>query len=186
MESKVIFSFTNLVNDNKLLDFTISRSSKRSILYTSFSYIKPLPTKRESKNDELSISKKIKNDIIITSYISDEDLPVVYNLASLFLFPSLREGFGIPIIEAMAAGVPVITSNTSSMPEVAGESAHLINPTKTKELEQAIIQILSDEVYRLNLIRKGIEQSKSFSWAQSAESVLNVYEQFDNKNQKKK
>lgn len=130
--------------------------------------------------DELSISKKIKNDIIITSYISDEDLPVVYNLASLFLFPSLREGFGIPIIEAMAAGVPVITSNTSSMPEVAGESAHLINPTKTKELEQAIIQILSDEEYRLNLIRKGIEQSKSFSWAQSAESVLNVYEQFDN------
>ena len=129
--------------------------------------------------DEMCIPYLLKKDILITSYVSDEDLPIIYNLSSLFLFPSLREGFGIPIIEAMASGVPVISSNTSSMPEVSGGCAHLIDPTSTEELAKAIIHILSDQEYRERLICRGLEQSKAFSWAQSAKNVLEIYEQFD-------
>lgn len=126
---------------------------------------------------EMYIPQAIKKDIILTGYVENEDLPVIYSLAKVFLFPSLREGFGIPIIEAMATGVPVITSNTSSMPEVAGDSAVLINPKKTHQLKDAIIRILSDDEYRNKLIKQGLKQCKSFSWKKSAKDVLKIYEQ---------
>jgi len=102
---------------------------------------------------------------------------VLYQQASLFLFPSLREGFGIPIIEAMACGVPVITSNTSSMPEVAGDAAHLIDPNITKEISDGMIKILSDETYKNNLIEKGLVRSSLFSWNSMATQVLEQYKQ---------
>ncbi len=115
--------------------------------------------------------------IFLTGYVSDEDLPAIYHLAQLFLFPSLREGFGIPIIEAMACGIPVITSNTSSMPEVAGDAAHLVNPNSTEEITKGIIKILSDVNYKNELIRRGLEQYKLFSWESMAEQVLELYKQ---------
>ena len=130
--------------------------------------------------------KKILNDmeamdlcehIIITGYVSDEDLPVLYQMSQLFLFPSLREGFGIPIIEAMACGVPVITSNTSSMPEVAGDAAHLIDPNKTDDIYKGMLKIMSDENYKNELIKRGLKRSKQFSWNSMAYQVLEQYEQ---------
>ena len=113
--------------------------------------------------------------IVLTGYVSDEDLPVIYYLSQLFLFPSLREGFGIPIIEAMACGVPVITSNTSSMPEVSGDAAHIINPNKTKDISNGMIKILSDDRYKNELIRKGLYRSQQFSWNKMASQVLEEY-----------
>jgi glycosyltransferase involved in cell wall biosynthesis len=119
----------------------------------------------------------LRQHIILTGYVSDEDLAAVYYLSKLFLFPSLREGFGIPIIEAMACGVPVITSNTSSMPEVAGNSAHIIDPNKPKEICDGMLKITSDANYRNELIQKGLLQSKKFSWNRMAFQVLEQYKQ---------
>ena len=119
----------------------------------------------------------IYKEIRVMGYVLDEDLPVLYQLSKLFLFPSLREGFGIPIIEAMACGVPVITSNTSSMPEVAGNAAHLINPNKTEALYKGMLKILTDDVYKKKLIEKGLIQSKRFTWNRMASQVLDQYKQ---------
>jgi glycosyltransferase involved in cell wall biosynthesis len=116
-------------------------------------------------------------NIVLIGYVPDEDLPTIYNLAALFLFPSLREGFGIPIIEAMACSVPVITSNTSSMPEIAGDAAHLINPNKTEEITNGIIKILSDVKYKDELIKNGLKRYKLFKWESMAYQVLDVYKQ---------
>lgn len=119
----------------------------------------------------------LRQHIILIGYVSDQDLPAIYYLSTLFLFPSMREGFGIPIIEAMACGVPVITSNTSSMPEVAGDAAHIIDPNKPKEICNGMIKITSDARYREELVQKGLLQSKKFSWNSMATQVLEQYKQ---------
>ena len=126
---------------------------------------------------DMYIPLALKKDIILTGYVSDADFPIIFSLATIFLFPSLREGFGIPILEAMASGTPVITSNTSSMPEISGGSAYLIDPQNTKELTQAIAQLLSDHEYREQLIQEGLKRCRTFSWDQSAKNVLKIYQQ---------
>lgn len=115
--------------------------------------------------------------IVLTGYVSDADLPVFYQLSELFLFPSLREGFGIPIIEAMACGVPVITSNISAMPEVAGNAAHLVNPNKPEEICRGMLKIVFNESYKKELIQKGLERSTAFSWNSMAFKVLEQYKE---------
>lgn len=119
----------------------------------------------------ISIYKRV----FLVGYVSDEDLPKIYHLSKIFLFPSLREGFGIPIIEAMACGVPVITSNTSSMPEVAGNAAHIIDPYKTNSICNAMLKIVSDDGYKNQLVQRGLIQSKQFSWNRMAFQVLELY-----------
>lgn len=128
------------------------------------------------------LDNQLREYIVLTGYVADDDLPVIMHLSELFLFPSLREGFGIPIIEAMACGVPVITSNTSSMPEVAGNAACLVVPTSTKSIFEAIIKIRTDSNYRATLVERGLERYKSFSWNHTAQKVLDIYQQFNNKN----
>jgi glycosyltransferase involved in cell wall biosynthesis len=128
------------------------------------------------------LDNQLREYIVLTGYVADDDLPVIMHLSKLFLFPSLREGFGIPIIEAMACGVPVITSNTSSMPEVAGNAACLVVPTSTKSIFEAIIKIRTDSNYRATLVERGLERYKSFSWNHTAQKVLDIYQQFNNKN----
>ena len=115
--------------------------------------------------------------IVLAGYVSDKDLPVIYQLSTLFLFPSLREGFGIPIIEAMACGVPVITSNTSSMPEVAGNAAHLIDPNKSEDICNGMLKIVFNKNYKKELIHKGLKRSTAFSWNSMATQVLEQYNQ---------
>lgn len=120
---------------------------------------------------------QLRQHIILTGYVSNQDLPAIYYLSKLFLFPSFREGFGIPIVEAMACGVPVITANTSSMPEVAGNAAHIIDPNKPEEICNGMIKITSDAEYKNELIQKGLLQSKKFSWNHMAIQVLEQYNQ---------
>jgi glycosyltransferase involved in cell wall biosynthesis len=129
---------------------------------------------------ELHLLNDLKSNIVLTGYVSDEDLPIIFNMARLFLFPSLREGFGIPLLEAMASGIPVITSNTSSMPEVAGNAALLIDPSKTEEIYNGIEKILSNNRLRYELINKGLARSKSFSWFNAAQNVFDIYKQLYN------
>ena len=117
------------------------------------------------------------NHIQLTGYVLNADLPAIYSQCKIFLYPSLRESFGIPILEAMACGTPVITSNTSSMPEIAGEAAYLINPYKTEEITEAINKLLADNTLTTNLIEKGYVQSQKFSWNAMAKNVLKIYKE---------
>ena len=119
--------------------------------------------------------KQLINHILLTGYVVNTDLPAIYSLSTIFLYPSLRESFGIPMLEAMACGVPVITSNTSSMPEVSGDAAHIVNPFNPEEITEGIIKILSDKEYSENLCKKGLERSKVFSWKNMAKQVLVLY-----------
>lgn len=124
--------------------------------------------------DEIG-DKALIDKIILTGYVVNTDLPSIYSQCDLFLYPSLRESFGIPMLEAMACGVPVITSNTSSMPEVAGNAALIINPFKPEEITAAMKKLTSDTSTRQELITNGIERAKQFSWKRMAEEVLQLY-----------
>ena len=108
-------------------------------------------------------------------FVPDATLSVLYRLASVFVFPSLYEGFGLPPLEAMAAGAPVITSNVSSLPEVVGDAAILIDPMDAGAIAQAMAQVLGDPALRQDLIRRGRERVKAFSWARSVARVRQVY-----------
>ena len=114
--------------------------------------------------------------IQISGYIENTDLPAIYSVASLFLYPSLRESFGIPALEAMRCGVPLITSNTSSMPEVSGDAAYFIDPFNPGEITGAIIEILENKSLQNELVKKGYERSARFSWTNMAREVLELYE----------
>ena len=125
--------------------------------------------------DELGLREKV----VFPGYIPDEELPAFYNLADAFVFPSLYEGFGIPVLEAMACGCPVITSNTGCSPEVAGGAALLVNPYKPDEIAAAMRQVLTDEGLRRHLIEKGYQRIKDFSWEKSASETLALFESFN-------
>ncbi|HIB36361.1 glycosyltransferase family 1 protein [Mesonia sp.] len=115
--------------------------------------------------------------IHLTGYVPNEELPAIISQAQAFLYPSLRESFGIPILEGMACGVPVITSTTSSMPEVAGEdgAAILVNPLQTQEITKAMQRVVEDQALAKLLTEKGILRARQFSWTHMAKSVLALY-----------
>ncbi len=117
----------------------------------------------------------IKRDVVFTGYVRDEELPLLYNASELFIFPSLYEGFGMPVLEAMACGVPVLTSNTSSIPEVAGDAAIMVDPTDVEKMAQAIERALEDEVLRERLKQAGPKRAAQFSWEATARETLRVY-----------
>jgi len=129
--------------------------------------------------DEIG-DKNLIDQIVLTGYVINTDLPAIYCQSKVFLYPSLRESFGIPMLEAMACGVPVITSNTSSMPEVAGSAALIIDPFKPEEITEAIIKLVDDEDLREKIILKGLEQAAKFSWKAMAKSVLDIYNEIGN------
>ncbi|TCW40349.1 glycosyltransferase involved in cell wall biosynthesis [Thermohydrogenium kirishiense] len=118
----------------------------------------------------------LENKVKFIGYVDDDDLPALYNLAELFVYPSLYEGFGLPPLEAMACGCPVITSNTSSLPEVVGEAGIMVNPYNVEEIARAIDLVLLNENLRREMIEKGLKQAKKFSWRKTAEETLKVYE----------
>jgi len=118
----------------------------------------------------------IRENIVMPGYIVNSDLPFIYNNAFAFLYTSLRESFGIPLLEGMACGVPVITSNTSSMPEIGGEDAILINPESSEEITQAMLRLENDEVFYQQQKAVGLERASHFSWRKTAEELLTLYE----------
>jgi glycosyltransferase involved in cell wall biosynthesis len=117
----------------------------------------------------------IEDKIIFTGFILEEEKPILLNGSSMFVYPSLYEGFGIPVLEAMACGTPVITSNLSSLPEVAGNAAKLIDPKNIDELEAAMLNIVNDVDYAKKLAEKGIKQSKKFTWQNTALKTVEIY-----------
>jgi len=117
----------------------------------------------------------ISQEVIFADFVPEADLPAYYSGAEVFVLPSLYEGFGFPPLEAMACGCPVITSNTSSLPEVVGEAGIMVNPYDTDSLVKAMRQVLTDAKLRDDMIRKGLEQSKKFSWEKAARETQEVY-----------
>lgn len=114
----------------------------------------------------------IESHVHFLGYVEDEDLPYIYNMASIFVFPSFFEGFGIPILEAMACSTPVITANVTSLPEVSGDAAYLIDPHSPENIAKAIGDILSDEKLRNAMISKGYNRLQQFQWRESAEIFI--------------
>ena len=119
--------------------------------------------------------ESIKEQIVLTDYLPFADLPSIYHHAFCFLFASLREGFGIPILESMACGTPVITSNTSSMPEVAGQDAILVNPEDNEEITNMMLRLETDDAFYEQQKQIGLERAKHFSWKKTAENLLKIY-----------
>ena len=120
--------------------------------------------------------ENIRKKIIMPGYIVNSDLPNIYNNAFAFLYTSLRESFGIPLLEAMACGTPVITSNTSSMPEIGGPHAILINPEDPDEIAEMMLKLEKDDDFYRQQEKVGIERAKLFSWKQTTERLLELYE----------
>ena len=114
-------------------------------------------------------------ELIFPGFIDSSGLPQFYNGADLFVYPSLYEGFGLPPIEAMACGTPVITSDVSSLPEVVGEAALKVNPYDTLALAETILKVLSDEALRAELSRKGLQHSQKYNWEAITGQILQVY-----------
>jgi glycosyltransferase involved in cell wall biosynthesis len=122
------------------------------------------------------IRSGVQNDVRFMGFVPIEMLRVFYDAAKIFVFPSLYEGFGLPPLEAMAHGTPVVTSNTSSLPEVVGSAAVLVNPENVFEIMRALHRVLLDQLVREKLKHRGYEQAKKFSWETSARQILEVYE----------
>ncbi|TSC83965.1 MAG: hypothetical protein G01um101413_768 [Parcubacteria group bacterium Gr01-1014_13] len=121
-----------------------------------------------------ALASPLRDKIEFIGYVDAEDKPGLYSLAELFVYPSFYEGFGFPVLEAMAMGVPVITSNCSSLPEITGQAAYLVNPNRPAEIAEGIIKMLTDEKLREHFKKAGLEQVKKFSWDITAKQWLEL------------
>jgi len=130
----------------------------------------------EETLDAISRSPR-RADITAAGFVTDQELSALYAQASIFAFPSLDEGFGIPLLEAMMAQVPVLTSNRSALPEVAGDAALLVDPFQEEEIGVALRRLAEDDTLRASLVAKGIRRVARFSWENTVRQTLHVYRQ---------
>ncbi len=124
---------------------------------------------------KLAETPPLKGKVSFLGYVPDEDLPPLYSGARVFFFPSLYEGFGMPLLEAMASGCPVITSSVTSLPEVAGDAALVVNPLNLEEMSANLLKCVEEEGLRRKLVEKGLERVNLFTWEKAAQKVLALY-----------
>ena len=124
----------------------------------------------------------LQKAVLLPGFVADEDLPALYSAADLFAFPSLYEGFGLPVLEAMGCGTPVVTSSVSSLPEVAGDAALLIPPEDVEALADALWRLINDSALRNDLRSRGFQQVSRFTWKRAAESLLDIYTRIGQEN----
>ncbi len=161
----IIYSF-HKIKQNGLPHKLVLVSTKKGFHYESLvMFIKKL---------------NLEKEVIFTGFIPLCDIPKIYSAADLFVFPSFYEGFGLPPLEAMACGCPVITSNVTSLPEVVGDAGILIDPFDIDSLTKAMYKVLINEDIKRNMIKKGLERAKMFNWERTAKETIQVYEQFNN------
>lgn len=134
-----------------------------------------------NKIEETINDLNLQVDVKILNGISNEELPLLYNSAEFFVFPTLYEGFGIPPLEAMACKIPVLSSNAGSLPEILGDSCLYFNPQSKEEITNAILKLAIDENLRKELIAKGEKRVKMFSWKKCAEETIKIYEELHEK-----
>jgi glycosyltransferase involved in cell wall biosynthesis len=118
----------------------------------------------------------LEDAVHFLGYVASEDLPVLYSLARVMVYPSLFEGFGLPVVEAMACGCPVVTSSVSSLPEVAGDAALLVDPTSVEEIAKGIWRVWTDAGLREIMRARGLARARQYSWKRAAELTAGVYE----------
>jgi glycosyltransferase involved in cell wall biosynthesis len=118
----------------------------------------------------------LAGEVIFPGYVMQQELPLWYNAAQLFVYPSRFEGFGLPVLEAMACGTPVITTNVASLPEVAGDAALFVSPDDEAQLVEAMRCALGDESLRQEMVAKGLARSAEFTWARTARDTLQTYD----------
>lgn len=123
-------------------------------------------------------SSPVADNIHLIGFVADDDLPTLYSLADVFAYPSHYEGFGIPVIEAMACGTPVVCADNSSLPEVAGDAAHQVNATDTGSLAETLHRLAHNETVRQQTIAAGLAQAQRFTWEAAAARLLSVYQRF--------
>ena len=160
--SRLIKAFNSLLR-RKEKDYQLVIVGKKGWLYKEiFQTVKEL---------------RLEDKVIFTGYVPREEIPILMNGAKLFVFPSLYEGFGIPLLEAMACGTPVIASKVSSIPEIVGDAGCLFDPYNEKEITEVMFDVLSKEGLRKEMSKNGLERAKLFSWEKAARETLSVYEE---------
>ena len=135
-----------------------------------------ITVEQKAKLDKLAHSLKIENRIVWLGYVPDNLLPNLYSEATAFIFPSLYEGFGLPIIEAMACGCPTISSNRASLPEIGGDAAHFFDPLEISDMAESIRKVCEDTEYRQTLAQRGPEHANNFKWEASFKKHLALFE----------
>lgn len=161
--ARVVEAFARVISQLDLSDVQLVLAGKKGWSYDALF----------ARVSQLGLDSRV----IFPGYVPDADLPALLSGAIAFVYPSLYEGFGIPVLEAGACGVPVITSNTSSLPEVAGDAAILVDPHDVDAIADAMCRIITDEALRAELARRGLENVKRFSWEKCARETLAVLEQ---------
>ena len=160
----------------RLLEACFQLYGRRSDLAKKFQMV--LAGQRGWLYDE--IFEEVKNrglsgNVVFPGYVPAADMPKLYTGATVFIYPSLYEGFGLPVLEAMASGVAVISSNVSSIPEITGDAALLVDPLDTEGMSEALEKLLTDENYRKKLAERGLKRAEEFSWEKCARQTLEVY-----------
>ncbi len=133
------------------------------------------PIKDAKERDEL-LKLSRRNQVRLIDYVPEEDLAKLYNIADIFIFPSLTEGFGLPALEAMSCGTPVIASNAGSIPEVVGDAGVVLEPTDVIGFARAMYDLLADDNLRQQMAGRGLERASLFSWEKTAQNTIEVYE----------
>lgn len=152
----------------------ILKAFKRLITHYDIKNIKLI--KINHLDEKIIKNMGLEKHVIVLDYVDEEELPKFYNIADVFVFPSLYEGFGLPVLEAMACGTPVIASNRSSIPEILGDAGIVVDPYNFKDFSDFIYKVLKDDDLRLNMVNKGIKRAKKyFTWENCAKETLNVY-----------
>ena len=173
--------FLTLATVEKRKNLALSLQSFREILqepgYDDLSFVlvgtrgwKVREVCEDIENDPL-----LRDRVLFTGFVADEHLSALYSGAEAFLYPSLYEGFGLPPLEAMQCGLPVITSKTSSLPEVVGDAGILVDPLDKEEICQAMLSLLENRELRRRLVRKGLERAGRFSWRRCARQTADGY-----------
>jgi glycosyltransferase involved in cell wall biosynthesis len=174
LPKKFIFSVGSIEPRKNLLGLLNAYNSLKESYKKEYSLV--LAGFKGWENKEImNIIEKNKEYIHYLGYISDEELAKTYNLASLFVYPSFYEGFGLPPLEAMACGTPVVTSNVSSLPEVGGDAVIYCNPSEVVDIKEKIELVLNDKGLQKEMIIKGLERVKEFTWEKSAEDHIKVF-----------
>jgi len=158
---RLIDAYAMLINENAFTPVLVL-AGRKGWLYDSIF----------DKINSLGIEKRV----IFTGYVDDGDMPALLSGALIFVFPSLYEGFGMPPLEAMACGIPVITSSAASLPEVAGDAAIMVDPYDTVAIKNGINRLINDAKLRDFLSIKGIERAKQFNWKRTASTIMNIYD----------